>query len=278
MKILKVFNNNVSLVLNDDNIEEIIMGKGVGFNKREGDVIDSALIEKRFVLEGNNSVSNLDNLLARIDIEDIELASDIIQLGEAELEQSIDDSILLTLSDHIGFVLNRAAEGLQMRSPLEWDIKQIYTKEYAFALKAVQMMREKTGIEIPDQEAAFITLHFVNAYNSTSNMNETMLTTKIIQSIIDIIKYHYGKEYDETSYDFTRFITHIRYFVKRQLDKEVSSNEDSTLINLIAVKYEQDYQCAVKIKTFLEQQYDWTISNDELMYLTLHLNRLSSNQ
>lgn len=278
MKILKVFNNNVSLVLNEDQIEEIIMGKGVGFNKREGDIIDPGLIEKRFVLEGTNSVKNLDNLLARIDIEDIELASDIIQLGKAELKQPIDDSILLTLSDHIGFVLNRATEGLQMRSPLEWDIKQIYTKEYAFALKAVEMMRAKTGLDIPDQEAAFITLHFVNAYNSTSNMNETMMMTRIIQSIIDIVKYHYGKEYDETSYDFTRFITHIRYFIKRQLDKEVPLNEDSSLINLIAVKYEQDYQCAVKIKAFLEKQHHWTISNDELMYLTLHLNRLSNNQ
>ncbi len=40
MKVVKVFNNNVALVLNDSNHEEIIMGKGVGFGKREHDTID----------------------------------------------------------------------------------------------------------------------------------------------------------------------------------------------------------------------------------------------
>lgn len=239
MKIVKVFNNNVALVLNDEAVEEIIMGKGVGFNKREGDEINPAIIEKRFILNSGNSLDEWNNLLSRIEVEDIELASEMIQLAEKELAHDMDDSILLMLSDHLAFVKKRAAEGMYLRTPLEWDIKQIYAKEYQFALKAVAMMRQKTGIAIPDQEAAFLTLHFVNAYSTTMGMEETMLTTKIIQSIIDITKYHYGKEFNESTYDFTRFITitHIRYFVKRQLDKKTVSSEDSSLINLIAVKY-----------------------------------------
>lgn len=276
MRVIKVFNNNVTLVLNDDNSEEIIMGKGVGFNKTEGEIVASSLIEKRFVLQNSKSVNDFQNLFSRIDMDDIELASDIIQSGEEELGCKPNDTILLTLSDHISFVLKRAKENAYFRTPLEWDIKQIYPKEYQYALKAVAMMRERTGYEIPDQEAAFIALHFINAYGENKGMEETLLYTKIIQNVIDITKYHYGKEFDETSFDFTRFVTHIRYFIKRQLSNALSEM-DSTIVNVVASRYPNDYQCALKIKKFLEQTYHWEINKNELLYLSLHLNRLANN-
>ena len=156
MKVVKVFNNNVALVLNDSNHEEIIMGKGVGFGKREHDTIDQNKIEKRFVLEDKTSVKAFQELLGRIDIEDIELASDIIQFGEQELGYICNNSILLTLSDHISFMLKRAREKILFLTPLEWDIKLIYPNEYKYACSAVERIRKQTGLDIPDQEAAFI--------------------------------------------------------------------------------------------------------------------------
>lgn len=274
LKILKVFNNNVALVLNDSNHEEIIMGKGVGFGKRENDTIQDSNVEKRFVLEDKTSLKAFQELLGRIDIEDIELASDIIQQGEQELDYTCSNSILLTLSDHISFMLKRAKEKTLFTTPLEWDIKMIYPKEFRYAQKAVESIRKQTGYDIPDQEAAFIALHFINAHYVGNDMQETLLSSKIIQHVIDIAKYHYGREFDETSFNFSRFITHIRYFVMRQIHNEASEN-DSSIINVIALKYPNDYKCAKKIKEFLEKTYQWNIGDDELLYLSLHLNRLS---
>ena len=273
MKVVKVFNNNVSLVLNDSNHEEIIMGKGVGFGKRENDTIDQNKIEKRFVLEDKTSVKAFQELLGRIDIEDIELASDIIQCGEQELGYICNNSILLTLSDHISFMLKRAREKILFLTPLEWDIKLIYPNEYKYACSAVEKMRKRTGLDIPEQEAAFIALHFINAHYEGKDMQETILSSKIIQNVIDIAKYHYKIEFVETSFNFSRFITHIRYFVMRQLHNE-KMNNDFSLINVIALKYPNDYKCAKKIKEFLEKRYHWEIGNDELLYLSLHLNCL----
>lgn len=275
VKILKVFNNNVALVLNDANHEEIIMGKGVGFGKKENDTIDSAGIEKRFVLEDKTSRKAFQELIGRIDIEDIELASDIIQDGEHVLGYRCHNSILLTLSDHISFMLKRAREKTLFTTPLEWDIKMIYPNEFHYAQAVVEKMRVRTGLEIPDQEAAFIALHFINAHYEGKDMQETLVSSKIIQHVIDIAKYHYGKEFDESSFNFSRFITHIRYFVMRQLHHETHEN-DSSIIHVIALKYPEDYRCAKKIKAFLEKTYEWKIGDDELLYLSLHLNRLSS--
>lgn len=276
VKVIKVFNNNVTLVLNDANHEEIIMGKGVGFGKKEQDLIDQNLIEKRFVLEDKTSVNAFQELLGRIDIEDIELASDIIQEGEKQLGYTCGNSILLTLSDHISFLLKRAKEKTLFTTPLEWDIKLIYPKEFQYAKQAVQTIRDHTGLDIPDQEAALIALHFINTHYEGHDMQETVLSTKIIQNVIDIANYHYGKQFNEQSFNFSRFVTHIRYFVMRQLHHEANDN-DSSIVNVIALKYPNDYKCAKKIKEFLEQTYGWKIKDDELLYLSLHLNRLASD-
>ena len=50
MKIEKVLNNNVIQAL-DNNVEYIVMGKGLGFQKKVGNLVDKEKIEKTFVLE-----------------------------------------------------------------------------------------------------------------------------------------------------------------------------------------------------------------------------------
>ena len=55
MKIEKVLNNNVVQAL-DNNVEYIVMGKGLGFQKRVGDLVDKEKIEKTFVLENTEAV------------------------------------------------------------------------------------------------------------------------------------------------------------------------------------------------------------------------------
>ncbi|MBM7679794.1 transcriptional antiterminator [Gracilibacillus alcaliphilus] len=183
---------------------------------------------------------------------------------------------MLDMADHINFMLKRAKEGTSFRTPLEWELKEIYPLEYEISLEAVKLLHKKTGVDIPDMEAAFITLHYVNATSGESRMEETILISKILQNILNIIKYHYGREFNEETIYFRRFITHIRYFVKRQLAKENVKAESSSLLSVIKLQYSHDYHCAEKIKHYLDEKYTWNISDDELLYLTLHLNRLSS--
>ncbi|MCR1951953.1 PRD domain-containing protein [Clostridium sp. DSM 100503] len=275
MRIKKVFNNNVVLVIDDLGKEQIVMGKGIGFQKFPKDLIDSKKIEKRFIFNDKESLNDLYTLLGRIPLNDVELASEIIEMGKEALGYELNDTILITLSDHISYMLKRIDDGLFFRNPLQWEIKQIYPEEYEFSKRAVDYLRVKTGKNIPDSEVAFITLHFANAHLETDNMEETLLLTKIIDSILDIIKYNYGIEMNEYSFDYTRVISHLRCFISRQLKNE-SVNVDTSLLEIVKIKYPEDFKCAKKIKMFLEVTYKWNISENELLYLTLHLNRLSS--
>lgn len=276
IKIVKVFNNNVSLVVNDKGFEEVVMGNGIGFGLKPGDSVNQAKIEKRFVFDDQKQFSDLENLFERIDSSDLEMASEVIQLFEDRLGRKSAPTLLLTLADHIGFALIRAKEGMSLRSPLEWELRQVYPNEYQVALDAVKYLNKLFDVCLPIEEAAFLTLHFVNYIDDNKNLNETILVSKIIQNILTIINYHYGKEFKQDSIYFSRFVTHIRYFVKRQLSIEKETTEPSSLLDVIQIKHPKDYACAMKIKQFLEETYHWKISEDEVLYLALHLNRLAS--
>ena len=276
MEIVKVFNNNASLVLNDNHQEEVVMGSGIGFGLKPGNTVDQKKIEKRFIINDQKSIADLEQLLKRIEYRDLQLASDILKLFEEAFQCESNPALLVALADHIGFALTRAREGMKIQTPLEWELKQVYPKEYEIGLQAVELMQKRTHLNIPQDEAAFITLHFVNFLGDNNGMEETMLISKVMKDILTIINYHYGKEFRQDSIYFSRFITHIRYFVKRQMSNELPAQPASSLLDVIQLKYPLDYECAMKIKQFLENRYQWEITEAELLYLTLHLNRLAS--
>lgn len=270
MRVIKALNNNTALVKNNDK-EFIVMGKGIAFNKKKNDLIDEQKIEKKYALQ-NESVNRI---LENIRVEDLELANQIIKHGEEELGYTFNDSILLALADHLSLALKRAKENLFFGTPLEWDIKLIYPNEYRYALRCVHMINETMDLKIPEQEASFIALHFINASANKKDMDETIMTTKIIQNILNIVRRYYKRDFDENSFDVSRFIIHIRYFVRRQINGDVLS-ADTSIAKIVAQRYPDDYQCAMLISKFLTEQYGWEVSTSEELYLTLHLNRMNT--
>ena len=63
-------------------------------------------------------------------------------------------------------------------------------------------------------------------------------------------------------------------FILRELNHETSNSKNS-ILKVIEAKYARDFQCAEKIKAFLHDKYNWQIGEDEMLYLTLHLNQLT---
>lgn len=63
MVIEKVYNNNVVLAFENDK-EVIVMGKGLGFQKKSGDTVDTSMVEKTFVLDDQSQLSEFQSLYA----------------------------------------------------------------------------------------------------------------------------------------------------------------------------------------------------------------------
>jgi len=76
MIIAKILNNNVVVVLDDQLREQVVMGRGLAFQKQVGESLDDSKIEKVFALKNDQLVARLSELLGHIPGRDDHLRPD----------------------------------------------------------------------------------------------------------------------------------------------------------------------------------------------------------
>lgn len=274
MKINKIFNNNVVLTFDDEN-EVIVIGRGIAFNKKNGEDIDISKIEKKFILENEDS-NKMQQLIKDIPTKYIEIAYEIVEYASNTLNVKFNNHIYLTLSDHINFAIERNNIGTVYVNHLLWEIKKFYPKEYEIGLKSIELINEELDTNFDENEAANISLHLVNAkINNDFSINESIEIIKMIEEIIKIIKYHFNIEIDETSLSYERLITHLKFFFQRLKNKLQNNDEDEFLFQKIKEKYKDSFECMLKIRNYILLKYNVDITKEEMIYLTIHIQRIT---
>ncbi|UOE93905.1 PRD domain-containing protein [Alkalihalobacillus sp. LMS39] len=273
MKIVKILNNNV-IVSNKDDQEVIVMGRGIAFQKRAGDEVANEQIDKIFTLEDKDITKKFKTLIADIPLEYMELSERIINYAKLELGKKLNDSIYISLTDHLHFAVERHNKNIPVKNGLLWETKQLYKEEFEIGIEALNMIFDQFNVILPEDEAGFIALHLVNA-QLNEDMHNIVDMTKVIQDILTVVKYHFKIEFDETSLNYYRFITHLKFFAQRLVKGNHYQNEQGDdLLNVIKGKYPEAHKCSQKIKKFVEKQYDYELTEEELLYLTIHIERV----
>jgi beta-glucoside operon transcriptional antiterminator len=273
MIIAKVFNNNVVSVLDNQNKELVIMGRGIAFQKRPGDIVDESRIEKIFKLESKDVSEKFKTLLYEIPLEYMEVCEEIINLAKVKLGKKLNDSIYVSLTDHINFAIERNKKGLLITNALLWEIKRIYKDEFSIGLEALRVIENKLGISLPEDEAGFIAMHIVNA-ELNEEMPNVVNITKLIQDILNIVKYHFKIEIDEESLNYFRFLTHLKFFAQRLFSETNLDNQDDFLYEMVKEKHREAFACTQKIKEFIEKTKKHKLTKEEMAYLTIHIERV----
>ncbi|MEK4043994.1 PRD domain-containing protein [Paenibacillus sp. FSL H8-0048] len=275
MIIEKVLNNNVLLTKNQKGKEVIVMGRGISFNKVAGDYVDPAKVDKIFLLNENEFTARLTELLNDIPVAHLELASSIVTYASGVLHTELNDNLYLTLTDHIHFALERFEKGIQLKNAMLFEIKRFYRKEFGIGLDALKMIEQTTGLSLGEDEAGFIALHLVNARMDGTEVRSTIKMTEIVQNILNIVTYHYNVVLDETSLNYSRFLTHLQYFSMRVLKKETNNSGEEFLYNQVRLTYVKAFECVGKINEYLEKSHGQSLSKDEYVYLTIHIQRVT---
>lgn len=274
MIIKKIFNNNTLLAKNLDKDEFVVMGCGIAFKKKIGDEVDEGLIEKTFILKQKDASEKFKLLLEDIPAEHVSLCYDIIEYAKNILGVELSDYIYVTLTDHISYALKLFEEGLNRPNALIWEIKKFYPKEFSVGLKALDFIEDEVAKRLPEDEAGNIALHLINAQmnNSNNKVEDIAHQTKMIQDILNIIKYTYNIQLDEKSLNYERFVTHLRFFFQRlNRNEKIETEEDDFLLKQVKVKYKKAYECMLKIQSYLEKE----LSEEEQLYLTIHIQRVT---
>ncbi|WP_400243828.1 BglG family transcription antiterminator LicT [Niallia sp. JL1B1071] len=274
MKLKKVYNNNVVLAENSRSLEHIIIGRGVAFNKRIGDQIEDSMIEKLFVLHSPQTMNSFLKLLDEIPINHLELTNRIIEAAEKKLNVKFDDSVYIGLADHITYALERNKNDIAVKNALLWEIKQFYKKEFEAAFESLKIIHYYENVMLSEDEAAFITLHFVNAQQNGIGMKQTILSTEIIHEIITIIRYQFKVVLNEDSLNYARFVSHLKFFLRRVFANEHNASNNLNLFEEVVRKFPEIYACVDKIVIYLEQRLKIKVHEEEKFYLILHINRI----
>lgn len=275
MLIEKILNNNVVTSENELGQEVVVMGRGLAFQKKAGQPIDTEKVEKVFILE-DEGMENLSILYNELNPAVLEVSNNVIKYAQGILGKKLSNNIYVTLPDHLSYAIERSKDRIDLKSPLEWEIRRFYKVEYEIGQKALEFINEELEIDLPSSEAASIALHIVNAKQDKGGMQETIRMTEMVQDILNIIGYHFGRDFNEESIEYSRLVTHLQYFSRRIISGSRQDSDSLLLFEQIKQKYPDAVRCVNKINQYLVSKYQTAITEDEKLYLTIHITRLIS--
>ena len=271
----KVINNNIISAYEKSGAEVIVMGRGIGFKKKQGEIVPADQISKIFRIKSRTLTEQFKELLANMPLERVRISDEIISHAKDHLKLKLNQSIYVTLTDHINFAIERVSQGIEPQNALLWEIKRFYPQEFQLGIYALELIHDRLGILLPEDEAGFIALHFVNAEYGT-DIRDAVKFPDQMQAIVDIVEHDLGILLDESSLHYERFMTHIKFLIQRIYRKELLSSEDRELSLLMQRKYPREYQCSLKVAEYIMQATGSRLSEEEIMYLSVHIRRVST--
>ena len=271
----KVINNNIISAYEKSGAEVIVMGRGIGFKKKQGEVVPADQISKIFRIKSRTLAEQFKELLANMPLERVRISDEIISHAKDHLKLKLNQSIYVTLTDHINFAIERVSQGIEPQNALLWEIKRFYPQEFQLGIYALEPIQDRLDILLPEDEAGFIALHFVNAEYGT-DIRDAVKFPDQMQAIVDIVERDLGILLDESSLHYERFMTHIKFLIQRIYRKELLSSEDRELSLLMQRKYPREYQCSVKVAEYIMQATGSRLSEEEIMYLSVHIRRVTT--
>ncbi len=273
-KIKKVVNNNIVCATDDNGEEVILRGLGIGFSKKANEIVAEEAIEKVYRMDGAKNMNKLQELLEEIPLSYVEVCTDIIDHAKEVLNRRLNNNIYITLTDHISFAIARKKENMEYKNAMLSEIKCFYPQEYNLGVEALSIIEQRLGVRLSIDEAGFIALHIVNAQLDT-NMSSMVQITELIQKILEIVTEYYHMEFDEDSLHYSRFITHLKFFGQRLFKNKETTSDDIVFQEMIKKQYPKDYECAKLIQEHISKTYNRRITEEEMMFLTVHLRRIS---
>lgn len=274
MIIEKILNNNVVTTIDfNTRKEKVVMGKGVGFKKKVGEEINDEDIEKIFAIEDVNANEKLKKLVNEVPIDIIEAAEETIKIAKEKYSLKVDEHILIALADHLAFAIKRFKENIIIENHLIFEIKRIYAKEFSVGKEAIEIVKRRFEIELPEDEAAFIAMHFVNV-SMGENLSEAINATKIVKDILNIIRYYFAIEFHQEDLSYDRLLTHLKFFAQRVVSNNQTLSNEDAFLEIVKEKYTEAYKCVQIIKEYSKNNHSYEATNAEVVYLTMHIQRL----
>ncbi|WP_269938934.1 PRD domain-containing protein [Arthrobacter sp. HY1533] len=272
--IKRVYNNNVLLAELGDGSEMVLVGKGIGFNHKAGQPVDLAIADQRFVPDGSYAASHVAGVLSDAPLEQIELVQEILAMAQAELKLEPRQSLMVPVLDHLVFAVQRARDGIKVDFPLRWEVAQLYPAEGKLGRRVVELIAQKLGVQLQDEEWVAFALHFVNQQWGKADFSKTVSMTETIAKVFTLLSVRWDTNIDENGLSAARFVTHLRYLFARSGEAAVPTTIKLDVLASVRQAYPDAAEAALEVAKLIGLALKRELGDDEVSYLALHTSRL----
>lgn len=270
MKIIKKINTSAAIALDSKGREIVVIGKGIGFPKVPYELEDISLIERTFYDIDPRYIAMISEIPSAI----LTASAEIAEEAEIELNCRLNPNLPFTLADHLNFAIERLKNGIDMMTPIAYDVQHLYPKESKMGVRALCILKENANVSLPDIEAVNIALHFINAEVELGDVRSAMQMIKILTEVEKIVEKSLVIHLDKDSYNYSRFTMHLRYLIQRLSSSSQVEERGTSMIRTLAKEYPDIYNCALQISNYFAGTWGWKCNEEETLYLMLHIRRI----
>ncbi|MBP1999053.1 transcriptional antiterminator [Paenibacillus shirakamiensis] len=268
----KVLNNNVIIAQHPDQGEVVVIGKGIGFNRKAGESIPSHSVEKMFFLKNIQEQEQYKQLLPQVDEQLIEVINEVILYISSKIDQKLNEHIHIALTDHIAFAIKRLEQNIVIHNPFLFETKEIYPLEYDLAQYAIKLIHKKLGIDLGQDEIGFIALH-IHSSLTNQHITDVKMHSELIVDLVQMIETRLAIQLERSSLDYARLLTHLRFAIER-VRKGDKVSEPDKLAAILRQEYPSLYHLAMELTQMMEARLQKPVYQAETSYLTMHLHRV----
>ncbi len=216
-------------------------------------------------------------LMRDLPVEYLELSAQIANMARSMLSYELSSNIEVALADHLQFAVQRMHEHIYLSAPLSFDLQQNYPLEYKIAQWALALTSKTLDVQLPRNEIAGIAMCLINgAYSSAGAMpsDDAAARDALLEDITGIVEDAIGVTVDREGFGFARFATHVQYLINRVATGDAISSDNSGMYAMVATENERASACVDAIAALLKSAYPHELTEEEKLYLILHINRI----
>lgn len=276
LQVAKVLNNNVIIANHPDRGEVVIIGKGIGFNRKTGESIPLESVEKMFILTSRHEQEQYKQLVPQVDEQLIEIIGEIITYITKKTHSPLNEHIHIALTDHLAFAIKRAEQDLSFHNPFLYETKEIYPVEYELAEYSINLIHQKLGVDLGEDEIGFVALH-INSAMTNRHISEVRGHAQLIADLVSMVESRLHMTIQRQSLDYSRLLTHLRFAIER-IRRGEHVGEVEKLDSMLREEYPVLYALAGELTELMEKRLEKPVYPAEVSYLTMHLHRVAREE
>lgn len=270
----KVLNNNLIITIDPLGRELVLMGRGLGWHLQRADPIDYSRVEKTYVLDVNANPERVHDLLAEVPFSVVEAVTDAVERAADELGKQLSRSLPISLIDHVQFVLERLRNGIRIPTAIMPELMILYPDEARVASRMRDGLSAALDIALPEEEAVFLAMHLINALHEQDDSPAAPLL-RHVRHIVAVVEQALGVTLDPESPDYARFVLHAKFLVQRLLLNTMLDGDHSSFYEAARHSYGNSFEVADQVAHYLSATMSTQLSDEEMMYLSIHIERLT---